>query len=93
MSHSLIAAAFIATVAFAPTSLHAQHVDGSRALLARVDTPVPVAAFQHIETIDGERALLGRSVTHSRATDNRLVAIAPAKLERFSGAYALLARR
>jgi hypothetical protein len=89
MSRSiLLTGLVVAALATAPKSTYAQRVDGTRALLARVESAFPSFPTQ-ATPIDGERALLAtRIIEPARPSD---VFVVPA--EPISGTYALLGRR
>jgi hypothetical protein len=89
MSRSmLLTGLVVAALATAPTSTYAQSVDGTRALLAHIESAVPSLPTQ-ATPIDGERALLATRITEPVRPSP--VFVVPA--EPISGTYALLGRR
>jgi hypothetical protein len=89
MSRSiLLAGLVVAALATAPKSTYAQSVDGTRALLARVEGAFPSFPTQ-ATPIDGEHALLATRITE--AVNNSYGFVVPA--QPIGGAYALLVRR
>ena len=85
---TLLAGIVAAAFAVAPRSTHAQSVDGTRALLARVESVFPSSPTQ-ATPIDRERALLATRITETAGLS--YVFVVPA--EPIGGAYALLVRR
>jgi hypothetical protein len=89
MSRSiLLTGLVVAALATAPTSTYAQRVDGTRALLARVESAFP-PFITRATPIDGERALLATRV--AEPVTPSYVFVVP--VEPTGGAYALLVRR
>ena len=89
MSRSILFSGLVvAALATAPKSTYAQSVDGTRALLAHVETAPPTFPTQ-ATPIDGERALLATRITTLVGPSH--VFVVPA--EPIGGVYALLVRR
>jgi hypothetical protein len=89
MSRSiLLTGLVVAALATASESTYAQRVDGTRALLAHVESAFPSLPTQ-AAPINGEQALLATRVTEPvRPSDVFVVPTEP-----ISGTYALLGRR
>ena len=90
MSRSiLLTGLVVAALAAAPQLTYAQSVNGTRALLAHVEGPIPSFATHAATPIDGEHALLATRITEPVRPS--YVFVVP--VEPTGGAYALLVRR